>query len=159
MFHKGCLSSKATAKKQDDSLISSIVAGPTPAKNDLLLIDMLGEVNYEPPRFLRSIDREQLHLIKNGSGQADSIYLPKQITCFGIIVLNSITLVICSLAFIQTKLSNNGVSTYEYGYLHCDQSFFLRVQFMCRFTSICFYNCAILPSRYLKVATLSKQIS
>ena len=158
MFHKGCLSSKATAKKHDDSLISSIVAGPTPAQIDMLFIDM-GEVDYEPSQFLSSIDGERLHLIKNGSGQADSIYLPKQITCFGIIVLNSITLVICSLAFIQTKLSNNGVSTYEYGYLHCDQSFFLRVQFMCRFTSICFYNCAILPSRYLKVATLSKQIS
>ena len=48
----------------------------------MLFIDM-GEVDYEPSQFLSSIDGERLHLIKNGSGQADSIYLPKQITFFG----------------------------------------------------------------------------
>ena len=48
----------------------------------MLFIDM-GEVDYEPSQFLSSIDGERLHLIENGSGQADSIYLPKQITFFG----------------------------------------------------------------------------
>ena len=71
-------------QKEDDSLVSSIVAKPTPTAIDMLFVDMK-ESELKPSWFLNSIVGERLLLFNTTSMvQQESVYLPKQVVFYGI---------------------------------------------------------------------------